>query len=130
MDAPRIEILITHDPLARAAAPPDGCGALVEFSGIVRGTESGHAIDALEYEAYQPMAEREIERIAREILATHACAWVRVHHRIGVIPVGEIAILLQAASPHRQAAFAFATAFMDRLKQDVPIWKTKAIPAK
>lgn len=129
MDSPRIEILITSDPLALPQAVPLGCGASVEFSGIVRGEEEGRAIRALEYQAYQPMAEREIERIAREIFVQHPCVLVRVHHRVGVIPVGEAAIILQACSRHRAAALGFVTAFMDRLKQDVPIWKIKGIPA-
>lgn len=125
----KIEILITNQFLTPLGTPPEGCGAFVEFSGIVRDEENGSAIAALEYQAYQPMAEREIERLAREILAEHPCELVRVHHRIGIIPVGETAIMLQAASKHRAAAFAFAAAFMDRLKQDVPIWKIRAIPA-
>ena len=123
-----IEILITSQPLVPVKTTPEGCGAVVEFAGIVRGEEDGSAISALEYQAYQPMAEREIERLAREINAEHPCGFVRVHHRIGIVPVGETAILLQAASQHRGAAFAFASAFMDRLKQDVPIWKIRAIP--
>jgi len=123
-----LEILITSQPLVPVKTTPEGCGAVVEFAGIVRGEEDGGAISALEYQAYQPMAEREIERLAREINVEHPCAFVRVHHRIGIVPVGETAILLQAASRHRGAAFAFASAFMDRLKQEVPIWKTRAIP--
>ena len=123
-----IEILITSQPLVISKTAPEGCGAVVEFSGIVRGEENGSAISALEYQAYQPMAEREIERVAREINVEHPCAFVRVHHRVGIIPVGETAIVLQAASPHRGAAFAFASAFMDRLKQDVPIWKIRGVP--
>lgn len=123
-----IEILITSQPLVPVKTTPEGCGAVVEFAGIVRGEEDGGVISALEYQAYQPMAEREIERLAREINVEHPCGFVRVHHRIGIVPVGETAILLQAASRHRGAAFAFASAFMDRLKQDVPIWKIRAIP--
>jgi len=123
-----IEILITSQPLVPSKTAPEGCGAVVEFAGIVRGEEDGGAISALEYQTYQPMAEREIERLAREIDGEHPCAFVRVHHRIGIVPVGETAIVLQAAARHRGAAFAFASAFMDRLKQDVPIWKIRAIP--
>jgi len=128
MDKPEIKILVTQDPLKPHGAPPEGCGAVVEFSGIVRGEEEGRPISALEYQAYEPMAVRELERLIRELLAQIPCASVRVSHRIGVIPVGESAIILQVASPHRGAAFSFATAFMDRLKQDVPIWKIKPIP--
>lgn len=128
MERTEIKILVTEAPLASFGDPPAGCGAVVEFGGIVRGEEDGTPISALEYQAYQPMAEREIERLVHELLAQHPCASVRVSHRTGVIPVGESAIILQVASRHRAAAFSFATAFMDRLKQDVPIWKIKPLP--
>ncbi|HWB61597.1 MAG TPA: molybdenum cofactor biosynthesis protein MoaE [Chthoniobacteraceae bacterium] len=126
---PRIEIVISDRPLAPSREAPEGCGALAVFSGIVRREEEGRAIRALEYQAYQPMAEREIERVAREILAEHSCVFVSVHHRVGLVPVGEAAVIVQAASRHRAAALAFVATFMDRLKQDVPIWKIKALPA-
>lgn len=128
MNAAQIEIEITGQPLAPHGKPPAGCGAVVGFSGIVRGEEDGRPVRALEYQAYQPMAEREIERLIRELLVEFPCLSVRVSHRIGVIPAGEEAIALQVTSRHRAAAFSFASAFMDRLKQDVPIWKIKAIP--
>jgi len=123
-----LEILITEKPLLPHGKPPAGCGAVVDFTGIVRGEEEGRAISALEYQAYEPMAGREIERLVHELLAQFPCASVRVAHRIGAIPVGESAIALQVASRHRGAAFSFASAFMDRLKQEVPIWKIKGIP--
>jgi len=127
MDNTEIKILVTQEPLKPFGPAPDGCGAVVEFSGIVRGEEEGRPISALEYQAYQPMAGREIARLIRELLAEFPCASVRVAHRTGVIPVGASAIILQIASRHRGAAFSFSTAFMDRLKQEVPIWKIKGI---
>lgn len=108
---------------------PEGCGAVVEFFGIVRGEENGQPIAALEYEAYQPMAELQMQRVIRELLVEYPCEVVRVIHRIGVVPVGEAAIAVQIASPHRGAAFLFLAGFMDRLKQEVPVWKIKALPA-
>ena len=130
MDKTEIKILVTEAPLASFGDPPGNCGAVVEFCGIVRNEENGIAISALEYQAYQPMAEHEIWRLIRELLVQFPCASVRVAHRVGVIPVGEAAIILQVASRHRGAAFSFAAAFMDRLKQEVPIWKIKpATPA-
>lgn len=127
MNPAQIEIKITGEPLAPHDKPSAGCGAAVEFLGIVRGEENGQPIRALEYQAYRPMAEREIERLIHELLAEFPCLSVRVSHRIGVIPAGEEAIALQVTSRHRAAAFSFASAFMDRLKKDVPIWKTRAI---
>lgn len=107
---------------------PDGSeGALVTFSGHVRGTESGSAITALEYEAYTPMAEQELRRIAGECLSQHEAGRMTVVHRTGVVPVGESAVVVAVASAHRKAALACMDAFLDRMKQDVPIWKIRAI---
>jgi molybdopterin synthase catalytic subunit len=85
------------------------------------------AIDGLHYEAYQPMAEQVMERILRELAAEHPCEQVIVQHRIGFVPVGEAAIIVEIQSKHRNEAFALLTHFMNRLKQDVPIWKKKAV---
>jgi len=129
MNSPLIEIRITENALVPHEPVANGSGAVVDFSGIVRGEEHGQPIRALEYQAYQPMAERQIERLIHELLAEFPCTSVRVSHRVGVIQVGECAIALQVAALHRGPAFSFATAFMDRLKQEVPIWKVKAIPS-
>jgi molybdopterin synthase catalytic subunit len=127
-----IEIQITHAPIAEHLPPPTaatGLGAWVEFRGVVRGEENGRSIAALEYEAYSPMAEREMRRIIEELAAPARCLAVRVIHRVGVIPVGEAAIYVGIAGRHRAEAFGLLAAFMDRLKQDVPIWKRRALTA-
>jgi len=102
-------------------------GAAVEFQGIVRGKENGGAVAALEYEAYPPMAERVMRQTVTELGRQHPCLFVRVTHRVGVVPVGAAAIHVVAAARHRVEAFAMVTKFMDRLKQDVPIWKVRAL---
>ena len=58
----------------------------------------------------------------------YPCLAAKVIHRIGIIPVGETAIYVGIASPHRAEAIALLDEFMDRLKQDVPIWKRRALP--
>lgn len=103
-------------------------GAIVEFKGIVRREEAGSPIAALEYEAYQTMAETMMRRIAVELSAQHPCDRVVILHRIDIVPVGEAAIIIRATAKHRAAAFALVSSFMDRLKQDVPIWKVRGIP--
>jgi molybdopterin molybdotransferase len=102
-------------------------GAWAEFRGLVRGEENGQAIAGLEYEAYSPMAEREMRRILADLTNVHPCLFVRVIHRIGFVPTGEAAIYIGIAGRHRAEAFAVLGEFMDRLKQDVPIWKRRAI---
>lgn len=114
--------------LIPAALPPPALGpasgALAEFRGLVRGQENDRTIGGLVYEAYQPMAEREITRIAEHLAQAHPIHAVRIVHRIGAVPVGESAIYIGVSSRHRAAAFAFLSDFMDLLKRDVPIWKT------
>ncbi|HEY8900663.1 MAG TPA: molybdenum cofactor biosynthesis protein MoaE [Chthoniobacterales bacterium] len=112
----------------RWVAPPagDGSGAVVEFRGVVRGAENGRPISALRYEAYETMAVSEMKRLLAEEgrNCVRAVAW----HRHGWIPVGDTAILVWIEGRHRGEAFALLTAFMDRLKVDVPIWKVEAAP--
>ena len=124
-----IEIQLTDRLIAEKILPPTQLGAVgawLEFRGVVRGEENGQTISALEYEAYPEMAGREIRRLLQEISARHPCRAAKVIHRVGVIPVGETAIYVGVASPHRGEAIALLAEFMDRLKQDVPIWKRGA----
>ncbi len=125
------EITLTDQPIdLRRPLPPalvGTAGAVAEFQGLVRADEAGTAISALEYEAYAPMAERVIHRLCEELPAAGDCLFARITHRIGVVPVGEAAIHIVVAARHRAAAFAFLAAFMDRLKQEVPIWKVRAL---
>ncbi len=117
------KIQLCTAPLAVESQPLPGCGAVVRFDGVVRGEEDGAAIDGLHYEAYQPMAEQVMDRLLRELAAEHSCEQVIVQHRIGFVPVGESAIVVEIQSKHRSEAFALLSHFMNRLKQDVPIWK-------
>lgn len=127
-----VEITLTHEAIGPAGALPcmlnASAGAQLQFLGIVRSVEDGRPIAALEYEAYPEMAVREMRRIVDELAGVHRCLAVSVIHRLGVIPVGDAAIGVQVAATHRAEAFALLTAFMDRLKQDVPIWKVHAVP--
>ena len=125
----QIEIQLTKAPIAEQSpsVPVAGAGAWVEFRGMVRREENGQAIGALEYEAYSPMAEREMRRIIEETTRRQPCLFVRVIHRLGVIPVGEAAIYVGIAGKHRAESFGLLTEFMERLKQGVPIWKRRAL---
>ena len=124
-----LDILLQKEPIVLKTDVPLEAGAVVRFEGRVRADENGRAIRALVYEAYQPMAERQIEKILRELGARHPCLSVRVRHRLGEVRVGETAIMVETLAAHRAEAFALTSAFMDRLKEDVPIWKMKALEA-
>jgi molybdopterin synthase catalytic subunit len=123
----KIDVKIQPTPLQGDDSPVEGSGALVRFEGRVRPEEGGKLIDALLYEAYMPMAQLQMEAILREMGLTWPCMLARVRHRIGQVPVGEAAIIVEVWSGHRTEAFALASAFMDRLKQDVPIWKIGSV---
>lgn len=122
----KIEIQIIKAPIVAPKMPREFssiAGAVAEFSGTVRDLENGETISALEYEAYSPMAENQMRQILESLAEKHPCLAATVVHRIGVIPVGETAIYICVLGKHRGEAFALLAEFMNRLKQDVPIWK-------
>lgn len=119
---------LTRDPIRpdewrqQAVDPRDG--ASVEFLGIVRGHEGGRPIDCLQYDAYEPMAERLIAGLIDHAKMRWPLHQVEVRHRIGRVAVGEIAVLVGVRSAHREEAFAACRFLIDAIKQDVPIWKS------
>jgi molybdopterin synthase catalytic subunit len=98
-------------------------GAVVSFSGICRGSESGEPIAALTLEHYPGMAEAEIERHAETAMSRWPLNGLTVIHRVGRITPGENIVLVLTASAHRQAAFQAAEFLMDYLKANAPFWK-------
>ena len=121
----KICVTITREPIvARGVTSADASsGAVVEFAGMVRGEEDGVAIASLNYEAYEGMAQSEMERIAAELSTAYPCRSFEVTHRIGRVPIAEASILVRIEAKHRAEAFGMLAEFMDRLKRDVPIWK-------
>jgi molybdopterin synthase catalytic subunit len=126
----RVEIELTREPIARPQpwTVPFGAetGALVEFFGMVRSTEGGGKISALEYEAYDAMAEKVMREKIAALEKRHPCQAIRVVHRLGPVRQGESAIYVGIQSRHRGEGFLFLQEFMDELKKDVPIWKQVA----
>jgi len=106
-----------------AAVSGPGMGGIVTFIGMVRRDSRGTLVDHLEYEAYGAMATREMTRLCDEIEAEIAGTRLAVEHRTGRLEIGEVAVAIAAAAPHRAEAFAACRAMIDRLKQRVPIWK-------
>ena len=98
-------------------------GAIVTFSGVCRGVESGESIAALNLEHYPDMAEAEIARHVEEAQTRWPLLGVTVIHRYGRIVPGENIVLVVTASSHREAAFAAAEFLMDYLKTCAPFWK-------
>ena len=108
---------------AVAAASDARWGGVVVFLGTVRDASRGKRVTHLEYEAYPEMAEAKMRQIAVALEAKHAPCRVILHHRVGDLAIGEIAVIVVAGAPHRDAAFAAAREAIDELKTVVPIWK-------
>ena len=103
-------------------------GAYVLFEGVVRDHHEGHAVESIFYDAYRPMAEKEIDLIVREVQAQFPEVVLAVLHRLGHLVVGDASIAIVAASPHRAEAFGACRMVIDRIKQTVPIWKKERGP--
>ena len=109
-------------PLTKLVASPD-MGAVVTFAGVVRNNFGGRATAYLEYEAFEPMAAQVLAQLATEAQAQWGTGAIAIHHRVGRLAIGETAVLIVVAAPHRHEAFEAAEQIMDRIKQVAPIWK-------
>ena len=122
-----VHVRLLDEPLSLdrciAAVGGPGMGGIVTFTGMVRRQSRGVIIDHLEYEAYGAMAVREMTRLVDEIEAEIAGVRLAVEHRIGRLAIGDTAVVIAAAAPHRAEAFTACRAMIDRLKDRVPIWK-------
>jgi len=121
------QVAVTSAPLDSeglvAAVDKKGDGAVVTFAGLVRDHNQGRQVRFLEYEAYEPLALRALQRIVDEARELWPGARVAVHHRLGRLEIGEASIVIAAASAHRADAFAACRYTIERVKQIVPIWK-------
>ena len=120
-------IEITHQPLTpeeiTAKVRRDTNGAVVTFLGTTRLYAEGRKVLYLEYETYEEMALKEMEKIRQEIQSDWNIEDVAIAHRIGKVDIGEISLVVAVASPHRKEAFHACHQTVDRLKARVPIWK-------
>ena len=113
--------LVEGEVIARVTGPD--AGGVVTFVGNVRDHARGRSIRYLEYEAYPEMAEREMQKIADEAGKRWPGARVAIAHRTGHLEIGEAAVVIAAAAPHRAEAFEACRFAIDTLKRTVPIWK-------
>ncbi|SDF04278.1 molybdopterin synthase subunit MoaE [Mucilaginibacter pineti] len=98
-------------------------GGIDVFIGTVRNATKGKSVLRLEFEAYEPMAISEMEKICRQAFDQWPVQKVLVHHRTGTLQVGEIPVIIAVSAAHRAAAFEACRYIIDTLKQTVPIWK-------
>ncbi len=130
--SPPPRFMVTRDALdadaLRAVVLTSSSGALVVFEGVVRDRHEGHAVLRLDYEAYEPMAERTLREVAEAVRRDFDVHDVAIHHRIGTLEVGETSLLVVVSAEHRRDAFEAALAAVDRVKESVPVWKREVGP--
>ncbi len=100
-----------------------GMGAVVYFSGVVRGSEGEAPIRAIEYEAFEKMVMHQFDLIFAEIERRWPIESIRLVHRIGVVEVNESSLWVEVIAPHRGEAFSACQYLIDEMKRVVPIWK-------
>ena len=98
-------------------------GGIDVFIGIVRNATKGKRVVRLEFEAYEKMAVSEMQKIADEVVKRWPVHKILIHHRTGVLEVGEVPVVIAVSAAHRAAAFEACRYTIDTLKQTVPIWK-------
>jgi molybdopterin synthase catalytic subunit len=113
---------------AVAAVRHPGAGGLVLFLGIVRDHAEKGAVSRLDYEAHTALAQREMLRVAHEVVSERPGVRLSVQHRVGSLAVGDIAVVVAASAAHRGEAFDACRAAIDRIKESVPIWKKEWAP--
>ncbi len=118
---------LTQDPielreLTDFVADP-GAGAMTTFVGTTRNTNDGRHVIRLEYECYPGMAEKEMLKIASEVLERWPVLKIAMIHRLGRVDIGEASVAIAVSSGHRHAAFEACHYAINQLKETVPIWK-------
>ena len=113
-----LDVAAITDLVADAAA-----GAINVFVGTVRSNTRGRAVVRLEFEAYESMALKEMDKICRQAGERWPVLAMAVYHRTGVLQVGDVPVVIAVSTPHREQGFAACQYAIDTLKQTVPIWK-------
>jgi molybdopterin synthase catalytic subunit len=106
----------------RAAVADPGGGGIVLFAGAVRDVDHDQGVTGLSYSAH-PSAESELRRVAEMVAAKFPVLGIAAVHRVGDLEIGDLAVVVAVACPHRAEAFDACRALIDELKASVPIWK-------
>jgi molybdopterin synthase catalytic subunit len=118
---------ITEAPLSLDAAvgevADEGAGAIATFTGTVRADSRGRRVVRLEYEAFTEMAEDVMAQLAADLHGRYELRAIAIHHRVGVVEIGEASVVIAVSAPHRSDALTACREAIDRLKETVPLWK-------
>lgn len=126
------QLTLTTEPINEAALIAArqmsvGMGAVVNFLGVVRGSEDGKTISAIEYEAFEKMVRHQFDRLFDEMAKRWPIESVRLVHRVGVVKVNEPSLWVEVVAPHRGEAFSACQWLIDEMKRVVPIWKKPVV---
>lgn len=99
------------------------CGGIALFVGTVRNTTQNKEVLQLDFSGYEPMALKEMHKIAQTALDNYKIEKIAIHHAVGTLAIGDIPVIIAVAAPHRGAAFDACQYAIDTLKDTVPIWK-------
>jgi molybdopterin synthase catalytic subunit len=125
-DAAQVVIAVQDGPVSAVALDwPGACGGECVFLGRTRGDRHAEygPLKRLEYEVYEPMAQKVLERMAREATEKFGCLAVRIVHAKGAVGPGEASVVIQVATPHRGESFDACRFLIDALKRELPVWK-------
>ena len=117
---------LSLDEVSRAVADP-AAGAVCIFTGTVRDHSDSGSVTGLTYEAWHHLAEQRLAELAAEILDRWPARRVAIVHRVGELTVGEASVLVAVSAAHRAEAFEACRHGIERLKQEVPIWKKEGL---
>lgn len=99
------------------------CGGIAIFVGTVRNSTKDKEVTMLDFSAYEPMALKEMQKIADLALTKFQIHKIAIHHAVGELQIGDIPVIIAVSSKHRKAAFEACEFAIDTLKETVPIWK-------
>jgi len=112
-----------------AAIGSSAAGANLLFTGTTRESTGATVTNWLDYEAYEPLARTELERLRAEATDQFGLTGCGIIHRLGRVAIGEVSVAVAVSAAHRREAFTAAEWLLDQLKRQVPIWKREAGPA-
>ncbi len=119
--------IVTEEPLSLEAVvaevADESAGAVATFTGTVRSESRGRAVQHLEYEAYAEMAETVMVGLATVLKVRYDLHEIAIHHRVGLVEIGEASVVIAVSAPHRADALAACKEAIDALKETVPLWK-------
>lgn len=119
----RVENTPLNTKACEQAVASNAAGGTAIFVGTVRNQTKGKKVVRLDFEAYEPMAVKEMHKIANKVTERWDAIHVAIHHRVGSLQIGEIPVIIAVSTPHRKAAFEACQYAIDTLKETVPIWK-------